>query len=105
MSFYDRAGYIEAMREAGPSWGSGKGPLEVISQFGSGEWFTSAISFHPATSTERITAVLTSRVIEGLVAEEYFAYDPRIAYAEAPDMPGRLAKMLGSVEGATYGLP
>jgi hypothetical protein len=105
MSFYDRSGYIEAMRQAGPAWSNGKGPLEIVSQFGCDEWFTSVISFHPATSTDRITAALTTRVVDGLVAEKYFAYGPRIAYAEAPDMRGRLSKMLGGIPGATYGLP
>ena len=105
MSFERRDPFLSIMRTAGPSWLAGNGATKLLARYDDGEWFTSVFTFHSATSDSRTVGVLTSRLVDGLVTEDYFAYDPRIAYNQVTDLPRRLDAMLGEIPGATYGLP
>ena len=104
MSF-DRDSYVDLIPRIGPDWMTGGGPTEVIAQYGDGEYFTTVFTMHTATSNERIVAAHTSRVVDGLVTNDFLAYDPRVAYNQIEGLQERLDDMFGDRQGATGGLP
>lgn len=104
MSF-DREAYVEVIPKTAPDWMTGGGPTEILAQYGDGEFFTTVFTVHTATSDERVTMVHTSRVADGLVTNDWLAYDPRAAYKQVEGLQARLDSVIGQRPGATYGLP
>jgi hypothetical protein len=104
MSF-TRDAYVKVIPAVAPAWMTAGGPTEIVAQYGDGEHFTTVFTAHTATSDERITFVHTSRVVDGLVTNDWLAYDLRVAYNQVDGLEARLDGSLGDVPGATYGLP
>lgn len=106
MTFTDPHVFVEMNRRGGFRWMTGGGPTELLAQYSDGEeWFTSVLTFHSASSDRRVTAVHTSRIVDGKVVEDLLAYDPRVAYNKESGLQARLASSLAEYAGVTFGLP
>ena len=76
-------------------------PARILDRFTAERWATTVIDWRPHGVPDGLTLTSTQLVRNGLLHEEYWAYDPRLLPAGSLD---GLAPLVGSL-GGTTGLP